>query len=61
MDATRFIIAGGLLDGVSAAARKNVYLAVRDGRIAAMGEQDELPDNPGAIIEIGRASCRERV
>jgi imidazolonepropionase-like amidohydrolase len=51
MNATRFILAGGLLDGGSAAARKNVYLAVRDGRIAAMGEQDELPDNPGALID----------
>lgn len=51
MNATRFIVAGGLLDGRSAVARKNVYLAVKDGRITAMGECDELPDEPGAIID----------
>jgi imidazolonepropionase-like amidohydrolase len=51
MDATRFIVAGGLLDGRSAVARKNVYLAVKDGRITAMGRRDELPDEPGAIID----------
>jgi len=51
MDATRFILAGGLLDGRGAAARKNVCLAVRDGRITAMGTRDELPDMPGAIID----------
>lgn len=51
MDATRFIVAGGLLDGRSAVARKNVYLAVKDGRITAMGAKDELPDEPGAIID----------
>ena len=51
MDATRFIIAGGLIDGRSAVARKNVYLAVKDGRITAMGRRDELPDEPGAIMD----------
>lgn len=51
MDATRFIVAGGLIDGRSAVARKNVYLAVKDGRITAMGAKDELPDEPGAILD----------
>jgi len=51
MNATRFIVAGGLLDGRSAVARKNVYLAIKDGRITAMGGRDQLPNEPGAIID----------
>jgi len=51
MDATRFIVAGGLLDGRSPVAHKNVYLAVKDGRITTIGRRDELPDEPGAIID----------
>lgn len=42
MDKTRFIIAGYCIDGSGAGFRKNVYLAVSNGIIAAIGNANDL-------------------
>jgi len=52
MDGTRFIVAGSLIDGSGGAVRRNVFLAVRDGLITAIGSAADLPrNNDGAAIE----------
>jgi imidazolonepropionase-like amidohydrolase len=50
MAGTRFIIAGGFIDGSGAAARKNVFLAVKDGAIAAIGSAADLSRHEVAAI-----------
>ena len=50
MDGTRFIVAGGFIDGSSADVRRNVFLAVKDGIITAIGSAADLPRNDGAVI-----------
>jgi len=47
----RFIIAGSFIDGSGAAVRKNVFLEMQGGIIAAIGPAAELPDGGGAIVE----------
>ena len=51
MDGTRFIVAGSLIDGSGADVRKNVFLAVKDGIIAAIDSAALLPRNNGAAID----------
>lgn len=51
MGGTRYIVAGGLIDGTGAAVRRNVFLAVQDGRITAIGPTTDLPRNDGAPID----------
>ena len=51
MDGTRFIVAGSLIDGSGADVRKNVFLAVKDGIIAAIDSAAHLPRKNGASID----------
>jgi len=51
MGETRFILAGYLIDGSGAGARKQVFLAVTDGRIAAIGAATDLPVHAGVVID----------
>ena len=51
MDGIRFIVAGGLLDGSGAEVRKKVFLAVKDGIIAAIDPVERLPRGGGAVID----------
>ena len=51
MDSTRFIVAGSLIDGSGADVRKNVFLAVKDGIIAAIDSAARLPRNESAAID----------
>jgi imidazolonepropionase-like amidohydrolase len=51
MDGTRFIVAGNFIDGSGAAARRNIFLAVKDGAITAIGSAADLPRHDGAAID----------
>ncbi|MDH5297516.1 MAG: amidohydrolase family protein [Desulfobulbaceae bacterium] len=51
MDGTRFIVAGTLIDGSGAEARRNVFLAVKDGMITAIGSAADLPRHDGALVD----------
>jgi imidazolonepropionase-like amidohydrolase len=51
MGGTRFIVAGSFIDGSGAEVRRNVFLAVKDGIISAIGSAADLPGNDGAAIE----------
>jgi len=51
MGGTRFIVAGRLIDGSGAPVRRNVFLAVKDGVIAAIGPAADLPSDDGAAID----------
>ena len=51
MDSTRFIVAGSLIDGSGADVRKNVFLAVKDGIIAAIDSAAHLPREDGVVID----------
>jgi imidazolonepropionase-like amidohydrolase len=51
MTGTRFIIAGNLIDGSGAAVRRNVFLAVTDGIITAIGPAADLPRDSGAAVD----------
>lgn len=51
MGGTRFIVAGSFIDGSGAAVRKNVFLAVKDGVITAIGSATDLPRNDDAAID----------
>ena len=48
---TRFIVAGYFIDGSGADVRRNVFLEVKDGIIAAVGSAADLPRNDGAAID----------
>jgi hypothetical protein len=50
MDGTRFIVAGSLIDGSGAHVRKNAFLTVKDGIIAAIDSAARLPRQDGAAI-----------
>ena len=43
MGQTRFIVAGSLIDGSGGDVRRNVFLAVQDSLIAAIGSATDLP------------------
>ncbi len=51
MDGTRFIVAGGVIDGSGADVRRNVFLAMKGGIITAIGSATALPRNDGAAID----------
>ena len=51
MGGTRFIVAGSFIDGSGADVRRNVFLAVKDGIITAIGTAADLPRHDGAVID----------
>jgi imidazolonepropionase-like amidohydrolase len=51
MAGTRYIVAGSLIDGSGAAVRRNVFLAVENGVITAIGPVADLPRQEGAPID----------
>ncbi len=51
MSGTRFIVAGRFIDGSGADVRRNVFLAVKDGIITAIGSAADLLRNDGAAID----------
>jgi imidazolonepropionase-like amidohydrolase len=51
MEGTRFIVAGSLIDGSGAEVRKNVFLTVKDGIIAAIDSAARLSSRDGAVID----------
>ncbi len=51
MGETRFIVAGSLIDGSGGDVHKNVFLAVKDTIITAIGSAADLPRNDGAVID----------
>ncbi len=51
MGGTRFIVAGSFIDGSGADVRRNVFLAVKDSIITAIGSAADLPRNDGAAID----------
>lgn len=51
MGGTRFIVAGSFIDGSGANARRNIFLAVQDGIITAIGSAADLPPHDGAAID----------
>jgi dihydroorotase-like cyclic amidohydrolase len=50
MDGTRFIVAGSFIDGSGVEARRNVFLAVKDGIITGIGSAADLPRTNDAAI-----------
>jgi len=50
MGATRFIVAGNFIDGSGGEARRQVFLAVQDTIITAIGSAADLPRPAGASI-----------
>ena len=51
MNTTRFIVAGNFIDGSGADVRRNVFLEIKDGCIAAIGSAANLSRNDGAAID----------
>ncbi|MHB8791049.1 MAG: amidohydrolase family protein [Desulfobulbaceae bacterium] len=51
MGGTRFIVAGSLIDGSGSDVRRNVFLAVQDSIITAIGSAPDLPLSGGAVID----------
>ncbi len=51
MHRTRFIVAGSFIDGSGAEARRNIYLAVKDRIITAIGPAADLPASAGAAVD----------
>ena len=51
MSETRSIVAGALIDGTGAAPRRQVFLAVQDGMITAIGPVADLPRHDGVPID----------
>ena len=51
MDKTGYILAGTFIDGSGAAVRRNIFLAVRDGIIAAIKPAAELPRHGETAID----------
>lgn len=51
MDETRFIVAGNFIDGSGADVRRNVFLALQNGKISAIGPAKELPCNEARAID----------
>jgi len=51
MGGTRFIVAGNFIDGSGADVRRNVFLAVKDGMITAIGSAADLPRNDMAASD----------
>ncbi len=51
MGETRFFVAGSFIDGSGGDVRRNVFLAVKDTVITAIGSAADLPRHDGAAIE----------
>ena len=51
MGETRFIVAGRFIDGSGGEVRRNVFLAVKDGIITAIGSATDLSRHDGAAID----------
>ncbi len=51
MNGTRCIVAGGFVDGTGADMRRNIFLAVQNGIITAIGSVEDLPLDEGRPIE----------
>ncbi len=51
MGGTRFIVAGSFIDGSGADVRRNVFLAVQDGIITAIGPATDLPRHDKTTID----------
>ena len=51
MGPTRLIVAGSLIDGSGAAARRQVFLAVEQGIITAIGPAANMPRSADAVID----------
>ena len=51
MGGTRFILAGSFIDGSGTDVRRDVFLAVKDAIITAIGSASDLPRNDGAVID----------
>ncbi len=51
MEGTRFIVAGSLIDGSGGEVRRDVFLAVQDTMITAIGSAADLPRDVGAAID----------
>lgn len=51
MAETRYIVAGNLIDGSGDVARRNIFLAVKNTLITAIGPAADLPRNKNAIID----------
>ena len=51
MDETRFIVAGSFIDGSGVEVRQDIFLAVKDGIITAIGPAADLPRHEGAVID----------
>jgi imidazolonepropionase-like amidohydrolase len=51
MGETRYILAGSFIDGSGAEVRKNIFLAVKDTIITAIGSAAELPGNQGTVVD----------
>jgi imidazolonepropionase-like amidohydrolase len=51
MTQPRYITAGGLIDGSGDAVRRNVFLEIKGGIIAAIGPAAELPASEGAAVD----------
>lgn len=49
--ATRYIVAGGLIDGTGADVRRNVCLVVEDGFIAAIDPISQIPRKEGTVVD----------
>lgn len=50
MDETRYIVAGSFIDGSSTVVNKNIFIAVKEGIITAVGPLADLPNtNPAEI------------
>ena len=51
MGGTRFIVAGKFIDGSGGEVRRNVFLAVKNGIITAIGPAADLPRHKGVPID----------
>ena len=51
MRKTRFIVAGRFIDGSGGDVRRNIFLAVKDDIITAIGSAADLPCNDGDVID----------
>jgi len=56
MGKTRFVVAGNFIDGSGADVRRNVFLAVKDGNIAAVGSAGDLPRNNALIDDFSHCT-----
>jgi len=51
MARTRFVKAGSFIDGSGGAGRRNIFLAIQDGIITAIGSVADLPDLDRAAVD----------